>query len=291
MDIRVKPYKSTKWSKSKLYVRFEQFILYLVLILLAACFIVPFLFLFFGSFKASSELFRVPFKWLPDRFQLGNYKEMFNSIPFTKYLGNTLIIVFFNIIGSLLSSSFIAYGFARLNWPFRNKVFLIVIITMILPFQVTMIPLFLMFTKWGWIGTFLPLTVTCFFGNPFYIFLLRQFFLGIPEELSFAARVDGASEFRIYGTIIMPLAKPCLATVAIFAFIRTWNDFIGPLVFLADDDKYTLSLAAQLLRSNLDPRWNVLLALGVVMVVPVLLIFFMLQKYFIEGVAMSGIKG
>lgn len=278
-------------KSSKIYATFEHLILYMILLALAVCFVIPFVFLFLGSFKESSELFRVPFKWLPDRFQLGNYKEIFTAIPFFKYLKNTLFIVVFNVVGSLLSSSFIAYGFSRLRWPHRNKVFMLVIVTMILPFQVTMVPLFLMYTKMHWIGTFLPLTVTCFFGNPFFIFLLRQFFLSIPEELTESARIDGAGEFRIYATMIMPLAKPVLATVAIFAFIRTWNDFIGPLVFLADDDLYTLSLAAQLLRSNLDPRWHVLLALGVVMILPVLLIFFLLQKYFIEGVAMSGIKG
>ncbi len=277
-------------NKSKLAGQIEKAILYFILILLAILFIIPFLFLFFGSFKEASELFRVPYKWLPDNIQFGNYKEMFASIPFFKYLKNTLIIVFFNIIGSTLSSSFVAYGFARLHWPLRNKVFMIVIATMVLPFQVTMIPLFILFTKWGWIGTFLPLTVTCFFGNPFFIFLLRQFFLGIPKELSYAARVDGANEFKIYSSIIMPLAKPCLTTVAIFAFMRSWNDFIGPLVFLADDNLYTLSLAAQLLQSNLDPRWHILLALGVVMILPVLLIFFFMQKYFIQGVAMSGMK-
>ncbi len=278
-------------NKSKMRFMLEQLILYIILIGLAAAFVIPFVFLFLGSFKESSELFRIPFQWLPDRFQFENYKEMFTSIPFFKYLKNTLIIVFFNVVGSVISSSFIAYGFARLRWPHRNKVFMIVLVTMILPFQVTMVPLFLMFTKMGWIGTFLPLTVTCFFGNPFFIFLLRQFFLSIPEELSESARIDGAGEFRIYATMILPLSKSVLATVAIFAFIRTWNDFIGPLVFLADDDLYTLSLAAQLLRSNLDPRWHILLALGVVMIIPVLIIFFVLKKYFIEGVAMSGLKG
>ncbi len=291
MDAREKPRLRGRLNKSKVYATLEQFILYIILLALAAAFVIPFVFLFLGSFKESSELFRTPFQWLPDHFQFKNYKEIFTAIPFFKYLKNTLIIVVFNVIGSLISSSFIAYGFARLRWPHRDKVFMIVLVTMILPFQVTMVPLFLMFTKMGWIGTFLPLTVTCFFGNPFYIFLMRQFFLSIPEELTESARIDGAGEFRIYATMIIPLAKPVLATVAIFAFIRTWNDFIGPLVFLADDDLYTLSLAAQLLRSNLDPRWHVLLALGVVMILPVLLIFFLLQKYFIEGVAMSGIKG
>lgn len=244
-----------------------------------------------GAFKAESELFRVPFKWLPDKFILDNFSNMFQSIPFMRYLKNTMIIVVFNIVGSLLSCSLVAYGFSRLRWPGRDKVFILVLITMILPYQVTLVPLFLMFTKIKWIGTFLPLIVPCFFGNPFFIFLLRQFFTGIPQDISEAARIDGASEFTIFSRLILPMAKPALTTVALFAFIRSWNDFLGPLVFLGRDELYTLSLAASMLKSNLDPNWSVLLALGTVMILPVLLIFFVMQKYFIQGIAMSGIKG
>ena len=176
----------------------EVIFLYAFLIVLAILFILPIFYLFMGSFKAESELFRVPFKWLPDKFQFGNFINMFSSIPFFKYLKNTMIIVVCNIVGSLPSCSLVAYGFARLRWPGRDKVFILVLITMILPYQVTLVPLFLMFTKMKWIGTFLPLTVTCFFGNPFFIFLLRQFFTGIPQDISEAARIDGAGEFTIF---------------------------------------------------------------------------------------------
>jgi multiple sugar transport system permease protein len=162
---------------------------------------------------------------------------------------------------------------------------------MILPFQVVMVPLFMMFQKIGWIGTFLPLTLTCFFGNPFYIFLMRQFFLSLPEELNEAARIDGSGEFRTFFQIAIPLSTPVLATVGIFAFLRSWNDFIGPLIFLANDKLYTLAIGAQLIRSRLQPNWEILMPLGVVMVLPVLLLFFLMQKYFIEGISMSGIKG
>lgn len=277
--------------KRKKLPRLEVIILYAILIFLAVLFILPIFYLFMGAFKAESELFRVPFKWLPDKFQLDNFINMFQSIPFMRYLKNTMIIVIFNIAGSLLSCSLVAYGFSRLKWPGRDKVFILVLITMILPYQVTLVPLFLMFTKMKWIGTFLPLTVTCFFGNPFYIFLLRQFFTGIPQDISEAARIDGANEFKIFSTLILPMAKPALTTVAIFAFIRSWNDFLGPLVFLGKDELYTLSLAASMLKSNLDPNWSVLLALGTVMILPVLVLFFVMQKYFIQGIAMSGIKG
>ena len=270
---------------------FEKLILYGILIVIALCFLIPFAFMFLGSFKGASELFQVPFRWLPERWSFDNYQAMLNQIPFLRYLKNTLIVVFFNIFGSLISCSLIAYGFSRLNWKGRDKVFVLVLITMILPYQVTLVPLFILYTQLGWTGTFLPLTVTAFFGNPFYIFLLRQFYLAVPMELTYAARVDGASEIRIYGSIVLPLVKPALATVAIFAFIRSWHDFVGPLVFLANDKLYTLSLAASMIHTERDPKWNILFALGVVMVVPVLLIFFLLQKYFIQGISMTGIKG
>lgn len=284
--------KSTQASaKRKKLPNLEAVILYVILTVLAILFVLPVFYLFMGAFKAESELFRVPFKWLPDKFILDNFSNMFQSIPFMRYLKNTMIIVAFNIVGSLLSCSLVAYGFSRLRWPGRDKVFILVLITMILPYQVTLVPLFLMFTKIKWIGTFLPLIVPCFFGNPFFIFLLRQFFTGIPQDISEAARIDGASEFTIFSRLILPMAKPALTTVALFAFIRSWNDFLGPLVFLGRDELYTLSLAASMLKSNLDPNWSVLLALGTVMILPVLLIFFVMQKYFIQGIAMSGIKG
>ena len=278
--------KSTQASaKRKKLPNLEAVILYVILTVLAILFVLPVFYLFMGAFKAESELFRVPFKWLPDKFILDNFSNMFQSIPFMRYLKNTMIIVVFNIVGSLLSCSLVAYGFSRLRWPGRDKVFILVLITMILPYQVTLVPLFLMFTKIKWIGTFLPLIVPCFFGNPFFIFLLRQFFTGIPQDISEAARIDGASEFTIFSRLILPMAKPALTTVALFAFIRSWNDFLGR------DELYTLSLAASMLKSNLDPNWSVLLALGTVMILPVLLIFFVMQKYFIQGIAMSGIKG
>jgi multiple sugar transport system permease protein len=254
-------------------------------------FLVPLFWLLSSSLKETTELFSVPVKWLPSTPHFENFVRMFTYFPFALYLRNTLIIVFFNILGSTASSAVVAYGFSRLRWKGRDQVFIIVLITMILPFQVIMVPLFMMFQKIGWIGTFLPLTATCFFGNPFYIFLMRQFFLSLPQELSDAARIDGAGEGRIFWQISIPLSLPVLATVAIFSFLKTWNDFIGPLIFLANDKLYTLSIGAQMIRSRLQPNWEILMPLGVVMVLPVLIIFFLMQKYFIQGIAMSGIKG
>ena len=275
----------------KIGVMLQKGLVYLFLLVFAMGFLLPFFFLLTGSFKTSSELFSVPFKWLPKHITLENYVQVFTKIPFFRYLRNTIIIVVLNMVGALISNSLIAYGFSRLRWPGRDKVFMIVIATMILPYQVTLIPLYLMYTKIGWIGTFIPLTLPGFFGNAFFIFLMRQFLVGIPKELTESARIDGAGEFTIFLRLIMPISKPVLATVAIMSFMNSWKDFLGPLVFLGSDKLYTLSLAASMLRSNLNPNWELLLALGVVMVLPVLILFFVLQKYFIQGITMSGIKG
>ncbi len=269
----------------------ELTVMYIVLLIMAACFIVPFFWLVSSSLKRPSELFLVPVRWLPNEIQFDNYKNMFSMIPFFSYLRNTLWLVLHNVLGSLISSALVAYGFARLRWPGRDKVFVLVLITMILPFQVTMVSRFLQFQSWGWVGTYLPLVVTPYFGNPFFIFLMRQFFSGLPYDLSEAAKIDGAGEFRIFWQICLPLAKPAMATVAIFAFMASWNDFIGPLIYLQSDKMYTLSIGVQLIRSRLDPKWAEMMAAGVVMVAPVLVIFFLLQKYFIQGIALSGIKG
>ena len=275
----------------KIGVMLQKGLVYLFLLVFAMGFLLPFFFLLTGSFKTSSELFSVPFRWLPKHITLENYVQVFTKIPFFRYLRNTIIIVVLNMVGALISNSLIAYGFSRLRWPGRDKVFMIVIATMILPYQVTLIPLYLMYTKIGWIGTFIPLTLPGFFGNAFFIFLMRQFLVGIPKELTESARIDGAGEFTIFLRLIMPISKPVLATVAIMSFMNSWKDFLGPLVFLGSDKLYTLSLAASMLRSNLNPNWELLLALGVVMVLPVLILFFVLQKYFIQGITMSGIKG
>ncbi len=275
----------------KIGVMLQKGLVYLFLLVFAMGFLLPFFFLLTGSFKTSSELFSVPFRWLPKHFTLENYVQVFTKIPFFRYLRNTIIIVVLNMIGALVSNSLIAYGFSRLRWPGRDKIFMIVIATMILPYQVTLSPLYLMYTKIGWIGTFIPLTLPGFFGNAFFIFLMRQFLVGIPKELTESARIDGAGEFTIFLRLIMPISKPVLATVAIMSFMNSWKDFLGPLVFLGSDKLYTLSLAASMLRSNLNPNWELLLALGVVMVLPVLILFFVLQKYFIQGITMSGIKG
>ncbi len=258
---------------------------------LSVVYIVPFIWMALSSLKLPQELFIVPMRWFPKKLEFSNYARMFREFPFLLDLRNTMILVVVNIVSAVLSNTFIAYGFSKIEWKGREPLFYVVLATIILPFQVVMIPLFIMFHTFHWIGTFFPLTVPGFFGNAFFIFLLRQFYLSIPNELSYAAKIDGANEFMIYSRIVLPLSSAAIATVVIFSFLRTWNDFIGPLIFLSDNRLYTLSLGAQQIMQNLDPKWDLLLTLGVVMTFPVLVLFFLLQKYFIQGIAMSGIKG
>ncbi len=262
-----------------------------LVVVLGFVFIVPFLWMILSSLKVPAELFVVPMQWVPKVPQWQNYVKVFTQFPFFTDLKNTGILVVANIIGSVASNTLIAYGFTKIEWKGREALFYVVLATLILPFQVVMIPLFILFHRLHWIGTLLPLWVPGFFGTAFFIFLLRQFFQSIPNELCFAARIDGASEFRIYSRIILPLSAPAIVTVVIFQFLRTWNDFIGPLIFLTDNKLYTLSLGAQQIMHNLDPKWDMLLTLGVIMTLPVLFVFFLLQKYFIQGIAMTGIKG
>ncbi|HVO39896.1 MAG TPA: carbohydrate ABC transporter permease [Spirochaetia bacterium] len=269
----------------------ELIITTLFIAVLALVFIVPFLWMAFSSLKAPADLFLVPMRWLPSVPQWHNYVKVFSQFPFFLDFRNTMFLVVVNIIGAVLSNTLIAYGFTRIEWKGREALFYVVLATLILPFQVIMIPLFILFHNFHWIGTFLPLTVPGFFGNAFFIFLLRQFYMSIPNELSYAAKMDGASEFLIYRRVILPLSAPAITTVIIFSFLKTWNDFIGPLIFLTDNKLYTLSLGAQQIMHSLDPKWDMLLTLGVIMTLPVLVIFFLLQKYFIQGIAMSGIKG
>ncbi|WP_256710838.1 carbohydrate ABC transporter permease [Paenibacillus sp. FSL A5-0031] len=290
-DLKGKPIVPAKHKSKKGMERLELAAVYLVLGLITIAFVLPFLWLLSGSLKSSTELFANPPIWIPSKPQWSNFSTAFGEFPFLLYLRNTLTIAGFGIVGAVISNTLIAYGFSRVEWKGRDGVFVLVLATMMLPFQVTMIPLFLMFQKLGWIGTFLPLIVPVFFGNPFFIFLLRQFLMGIPKELSQSAKVDGASEFRIYWQMILPLSLPVITTVMIFSFTHAWGDFIGPLVFLSDNKLYTLSLGIQQIMSVNDPRWPLLMAIGISMTVPVLVIFFVLQKYFIQGIAFSGIKG
>jgi len=261
-----------------------------LLVLLAALFLGPFLWLISTSLKPEAEVFSSSVNWIPHPVMWSNYASAVNEFPFVQYFLNTMYICVPVVIGATASSSFVAYGFARVKWPGREALFVVVLATLILPYQVTMIPLFLLFRSFGWLNTYLPLIVPSFFGNAFFIFLFRQFYLGLPSELSDAARIDGCSDLGIYWRIILPLSRPVLATAAIFSFIGAWSDFLGPLIYLTDASKYTLSIGVQQVMGQ-EPHWTQLMAIGVVMTLPILILFFFVQRAFIEGISFSGIKG
>ncbi|MDX9974101.1 MAG: ABC transporter permease subunit [FCB group bacterium] len=223
-----------------------------------------------------------------------NYHEVLRMVPLWAYTKNSLILVVLTITGQVLASSLVAFAFARLTWPARDAWFILVLATLMIPPQVTMIPVFLIFKELGWYNTLKPLWVGAFFGSAFYIFLLRQFMMGIPKDLEDSAKIDGCSYLGIYARIILPLVKPALATIAIFTFMATWNDFMGPLIYLSEQDKYPLSLGLFSLQVTQGPNasnFGMLMAASVMMTAPVIALFFAAQRYFIQGITLTGLKG
>lgn len=261
------------------------------LILLSALFLLPLVWLILSSLKTDAQIFKFPPEWLPNPLTLKNYPGGLTFIPFWRFLLNTCLICVGAVAGTILSCSLVAYGLARVRWRGRQALFYIILGTMMLPFQVTMVPVFVMFARLGWVDTLWPLIVPHFFGSAFYIFLMRQFFLTIPHELSEAARIDGCGEWDIYRRIILPLSKPVLATVGLFAFLAMWNDYLGPLIYLADESKYTLSLGLASFSSQYGSYPGMLMAVTTVITVPIIVLFFFAQRTFIQGITMTGIKG
>lgn len=223
--------------------------------------------------------------------QWHNYPDALSSFPFVTYTLNTLILCTLTMLGTVLSSALPAYGFARLRWKHRDTLFFILIATIMLPPQVTMLPVFLIFRSLGWTGTMLPLIVPAFFGAAFYIFLLRQFFLTIPQELSDAARIDGCNEFGILWRILAPISKPALSTVALLSFTAAWMDFTGPLIYLHDERTYTLAVGLLAFLGRHGGEWSLLMAAATVMTLPMLILFFFAQRTYIQGIALTGLKG
>ena len=251
----------------------------------------PLIFMVSSSLKVQTKVFEFPPRLIPDPIRFKNYVDALTYKPFHLYFRNTMIIVLLNEIAILLSASFCAYGFARIRFYGRDVLFALVLATMMLPSVVTMVPTFVIFSRLGWLDTYLPLTFPYFFGGEaFNIFLLRQFFRSIPEELADAARIDGCNEFRIYASIMLPLAKPALTTVAIFTFINAWNDFLGPLLYINSPDSFTISLGLATFRGALVTRWDLLMAATTATTLPIVVIFFLAQRYFIKGVVLTGLK-
>lgn len=262
-----------------------------VLILFGLIFMLPFLWMVSSSLKPNADIFDIPVRLIPETFVFSNYPDAISAIRFLRYLGNTFIYALGLTIGAVLSNVFIGYGFARIEWPGRDVVFIIVIATMMLPSQVRFIPLFILYSNWGWLETFAPLIVPGFFGNAFFIFLVRQFMLTFPKDLDDAARVDGAHELQIFWRIVAPLSRPAIITIAIFDFMWGWHDYVNPLVFLRDPDKFTLSVGLRLYFSQYGAEWGLLMAAATMFTLPMVLVFFVAQRTFIEGISFTGVKG
>jgi multiple sugar transport system permease protein len=276
--------------------KLSKFSIHAVLLLLCIPAALPLLWMVSTSLKADDQVYagtsaaQSILSLIPNPPVWSNYPKALSTVPFDIYLRNTLLLGVITVFGAVASSACVAYGFARIDFKGRAVLFGVLVATMALPSQVTMIPVFELFRGLGWYGTYLPLTVPAFVGVPFYIFLLTQFFRTIPEDITESARLDGASEFRIFVQIALHLAKPALATCALFQFLGTWNDFMGPLIYVNDPSKYTLAYGLQQFMSAYGGQWTQLMAASIVFTLPIIVLFFFAQKTFIQGIATTGGK-
>lgn len=264
-----------------------------VLILGSALSLVPFFWMVRSSFMTMLEIYKVPPLIWSQNTTWANYREVFMAdIPFLKYFLNTILIVVPVIFGTTVSSSLAAYGFSRFNFPLKKMWFAVCISSMLIPGAVTMIPLFLLWKDFGLVNSYAPLIIPCFFGGgAFNIFLFRQFFMTIPRELDEAAKIDGAGYWRIYQRILIPQLVPVIIVVALFTFMNTWNDFLGPLLYLYDMEKYTVALGLQLFSSAYGSNYGAVMAGATIMTIPTVVIFFIGQRYFLQGIVTTGLKG
>jgi len=266
-------------------------LIYALLIGLSIPFLLPFGWMIATSLKKSEDVFTYPPSFFPNSFEWRNYISGWTVLPFNTFLKNSLIVTIANVIGNLISCSLVAYGFARLRGRGRNVLFLLLLATLMIPREVTIVPRFLLFQRVGMINTLWPLILPAWFGYPFFIFLLRQFFMSIPQDLDEAARIDGASSLRILTSIILPLSKPALATVAVFAFIGNWTNILDPLIYIRSQELYTLALGLNLFRGVNLIQFNWLMAASIITLLPVLVVFFVSQRLFVQGVTLTGMGG
>lgn len=282
-------------SSQKRNLYYRKMFAYIILSAGSIIMMFPFAWLVRSSLMSTAQIFIFPPEWIPDPVKWSNYWESLTIVPFYRYFLNTLTIELFVLVGILFSSTFAAYSFSRLKWPGRNVAFYLILSTMMLPYAVTLIPTFMMFQKVNAVNTFIPLTLPSWFGTgingAFNIFLLRQFFMTIPKELDEAAYMDGAKPFTVLWRLILPLSKPALIVVTIFTFISVWNDFLGPLIYLNDDNKFTLAMGLASFKGLLTAQWGYLMAASTAVVAPIVVLFFLAQRYFIEGITLTGIKG
>lgn len=291
MSVQVESSKYALNKRASAATRTWRGIAYAALIIGSLVSLIPFLWMFTSSFKDPQFVFADPPQWWPQPWLWSNYGKAFDKLPFLLYTWNTVKITGICLVGQVMSCSLVAYGFARMRFPGRSVIFIVLLSTMMLPAQVTMIPVFKIFSTMGWYDTFYPLTVPAFFGSAFFVFLLRQYFMTVPHEMDEAARIDGASTWQVYWKVLLPQARPALVTVALFSFMAHWNDFLGPLIYLSTPAKRTLALGLYAFQGQYSTDWNYLMAASTVVMLPPLILFFIGQKYFIQGVVISGVKG
>lgn len=242
------------------------------------------------ALKERTQIFAYPPVYLPDPVRWQNISDVWQAIPFGRFALNSLVLALATIIGRLLSCSVVAFAFARLRFPGRNLLFILLLSTMMIPYQITLIPQYVLFQRLGWVGSYLPLVVPAFFGHPFFIFLMRQYIMTIPRELDEAARIDGASTWDIFLRVIMPLCVPPLVVIAVLTFLWSWNDFLNPLIYLSDFNTFTIQLGLNMLKQKYNIQWNLIMAGSLMAVVPCIALYFLAQKYLIGGIASVGLK-
>lgn len=266
-------------------------IVYLILILIALVMVIPFLWMLSASIKSDREVFQMnPFVWIPENPRWNNYVNIWKKIPFAIFVGNTVLLTVVVTLLQLLTSSFAAYSFAKLHFRHKNGLFLAYIATIAMPWQVYMVPQFIMMRQMNLNDKLLAIICLQAF-SAFGVFMMKQFYEGIPDDLCEAARIDGMSEYMIYAKIMLPLSKPALSTLTIFTFVATWNDYLGPLIYLKSQSKKTIQLGLKMFISQYSTDYGLIMAGSVLSLIPVLIVFLILQKYFVEGVASTGLKG
>lgn len=271
--------------------RVQKTFAYLLLFVGVAVFILPFLWMLSTALKPNADVLAYPPDFIPSSFEWHNFTDAWNALPFNRFLVNTIIITAAAVAGNLVSCVLPAYAFARLRAPGRSAMFALMLATMMIPFEVTLVPTFVMFSKLGMVNTFWPLILPAWFGSAFFIFLLRQFFTTIPRELDDAARIDGAGHVRILWSILLPQIRPAIATVAVFSFIGSWNNLLGPLIYLRDQDKYTLALGLSLFQGTYATQYNQMMAVALITLLPIIVVFFLAQRTFISGITLTGMGG
>ncbi len=289
MQINEVPYSDNSPSLSKQIASVAR---HLILIGVTLLFLLPFYWMIISALKPNEMVFSDPVQWFPDPIRWENFAEAFNypGFPFLRFLWNSTFYSTLVTVGTVISCAAVGYGFASLRFPGRNFLFTLTVANLMIPGVVTFIPIFLLFKSLGMLGSYTPLILPSFFGNAFFIFMMRQFFLTMPSELADAARVDGANEFVIFWRVMLPLVQPALIVMAVFTFLWTWHDFFGPLVYLNDQSSYPLSLGLFAFRNRRTTEWGLLMAGATLTTLPLMVLFFFAQRYFIEGIKVTGLK-